>query len=177
MNKEIELKAVVSEPEKIRVGLEKRYGKGTEIAKDDIYYLYPSGQLVRLRREDGRNCITLKRKTVAGGIEVNDELEFHVDDGAGFLSFCGLTGASEYVSKIKTGFRFETAGGVVIELCEVSSLGWFIEIEMVINPEEGTAGIDEAKESIMSVLKDLEIPEDRIEARSYSELLLEKKDG
>ncbi len=182
MNKEIELKARVSEPEALRELLEKEYGGWDRINKDDIYYRYPQAQLVRLRRENDTNCITVKKKRVMNGIEVNDELEFNVDDGDGFLSFLQLTGAQEYLSKIKKGYRFTSGEGAVIELCEVSSLGWFIEIEKVISIPQEFAGtesesrlIEDAKKVILGILSNLGIPESRLEHRYYSELLLGKK--
>jgi len=182
MNKEIELKASVKEPGKLKNLLMDKYGEFILIDKNDIYYQYPSGQLARLRRENSSACVTVKRKTMAGGIEVNDELEFHVDNGENFLSFMQLTGAEEYLSKIKKGYRFTSNEGAVIELCEVSSLGWFIEIEKVVpvpEKEEGTAyeinRIEEAKKLILGILDSLGIPESRLEHRYYSELLLGQK--
>jgi adenylate cyclase class 2 len=182
MNKEIELKAGISEPEVLKKVLIGKYGDFTAINKDDIYYRYPSSQLVRLRRENNTNCITVKKKKLINGIEVNDELEFNVDDGGGFLSFLNLTGAEEYLSKVKRGYRFTSSAGVVIELCEVSTLGWFIEIEKVISiPEEYTGTevetelIEDAKKIILGILSSIGIPESQLEHRYYSELLLGKK--
>ncbi|MBI9106859.1 MAG: class IV adenylate cyclase [Spirochaetales bacterium] len=182
MNKEIELKAPVFDPDNLKGILIEKYGDYTSIDKDDIYYRYPSGQLARLRKEGGSNCITVKKKTLAGGIEINDELEFRVDDGESFLSFMQITGAEEYLSKIKKGYRFLSEDGAVIELCEVSNLGWFIEIEKVVPISEDQAGtraegrlIDDAKSVILGVLESLGIPESRLEHRYYSELLLGRK--
>lgn len=179
MNKEIELKAKVGDPEVFKELLEKKYGSCEPVKKDDIYYRYPQGQLVRLRRENNNNCITVKKKTVVNGIEVNDELEFNVDDGAGFLSFMKITGAQEYLNKIKKGCRFTSPEGAVIELCEVSSLGWFVEIEKVISIPDDVSGkeaelsmIEDAKRVILGILSSIGIPESGLEHRYYSELLL-----
>ncbi len=183
MNKEIELKARVTDPENLKTGLEQRYGDAVNFYKDDIYFLYKNiggkaeGQAVRLRRTDGENIVTAKRKTLSNGIEINDELEFSVGDGEAFLDFLTMTGASEWVSKKKSGWRFTSGEGrlnAVIELCDVESLGWFIEIEVVLD----TADADDLKAAelkIKSILAEMNISEDMIEPRYYSDMLLEKK--
>ena len=110
------------------------------------------------------------------GIEVNDELEFMVDDGGNFLRFLKLTGAKEWVAKKKRGWKFvstEADDDAVIELCEVSSLGWFLEIEIVID-EPDKKKIGEAKLKIRNILRSVGISEDRIEPRYYSEMLIKK---
>ena len=179
MNKEIELKARVENPEAVKKHLSDSYGVCELIKKYDIYYQYPSGQLSRLRVEDGKNCVTLKRKKTENGIEINDELEFFVDDGEAFLEFLRMTGAVEYIRKIKTGYRYAAVAGddaVTVELCEVSTLGWFIEIEKVIGgsgAEITEDDIEYAQKLILKVLHETGIPEQDIEKRYYSEMLLE----
>ena len=145
MNKEIELKARVKDSAELKKRMERLYGVGEDISKDDIYYLYGNipglnsedrSQPVRLRTENDENVVTLKRKSVDAGIEMNDELEFSVDDQQAFLKFLQLTGASEWLVKTKRGWKFSAEVNgfkAVIELCEVSTLGWFLEIEIVLN--------------------------------------------
>ena len=184
MNKEIELKARVKQPEPLKKRLEALYGTAETILKDDIYYKYAringaeNEQPVRLRVENGRNIVTLKRKTVENGIETNDELEFGISDTTAFLEFLKLTGAVKWLEKNKRGWGVHAAVkgfNAVIELCEVSSLGWFIEIEIVLEETEEER-INQAAGLLLEILGQIGIPEDEIEPRYYSEMLLEKKD-
>ena len=179
MNKEIELKARVGEPEQLKMKLHEYYGESADFFKRDVYYRYPSGQLVRLRDEGCGPLVTLKRKTVSRGIEVNDELEFGVSDGEKFLSYCILTGAEEYLRKTKRGCRFSGGDRISIELCEVEPLGWFIEIEKVVEASgEGSIPDSEilsAKNDILDILKKLGIGESALEPRFYSAMLLDRR--
>lgn len=178
MNKEIELKARVNEPEKTKKLLESLYGEAENILKDDIYYIYRNigtehGQPVRLRSENNKNVVTLKQKSVANGVEINDELEFEVDNPENFLKYMQLTGAEQWLTKKKRGWKFDSdtdAGQAVIELCEVIGLGWFLEIEIVIeSPEQDQ--IEKAMNTIHKILEAAEISSDKIEPRYYSEML------
>ncbi len=181
MNKEIELKAHVDEPDLLKDRLSGIYGSPVLINKNDIYYLYDTdkqsgkGQPVRLRTENGVNTVTVKRKSVSNGIEINDELEFNVDNGENFIKFLQLTGAGKWVDKSKHGWKFTAdvgAGKAVIELCEVSRLGWFIEIEIVVESPDDKL-IATAQEQILDILKIAGISREKIEQRYYSDMLLE----
>ena len=182
MNKEIELKARVNDPVEMRSMMDKLYGGGKDISKEDIYYLYGNipgqssedrSQPVRLRTENDENVVTLKRKSVDDGIEMNDELEFGVDDQQAFLKFLQLTGASEWLVKTKRGWKYSAEVNgfkAVIELCEVSTLGWFLEIEIVLsspNDEQAAA----AKDTLYNILNKAGLSERDIESRYYSDML------
>ena len=179
MNKEIELKARVDKPEETRLELERLFGIGKVISKSDVYFRQPSEQMVRLRTEENGCCVTVKRKQLSGGTEINDELEFHVDDPEAFAVFMKISGAEKLYRKSKKGWSYESAeaeGNAVIELCEVSDLGWFLEIEIVIKNEEITEEIIEgAKKALYRLLAAAGIPERMIETRFYSEMIMEKK--
>ena len=185
MNKEIELKAHIDEPGKLKEKLTELFGEPEILEKSDIYYMYESagddeqGQPVRLRSENGENIVTLKRKTYTDGIEINDELEFNVDNPENFLKFLDLTGAKGWIKKSKKGWKFRVdkkdgnKDKTLAELCEVSSLGWFLEIETVIDSDDAER-IRLAEKKIKMILKDSGVDSKRIEPRCYSDLLLEK---
>ena len=84
-----------------------------------------------------------------------------------------LTGAIEWITKNKTGWKYTTttkAGVAVIELCEVSSIGWFLEIEIVINdPDDNLIAV--AEQELHSILNSVGISRDCIEPRYYADLL------
>ncbi|HAK44404.1 MAG TPA: class IV adenylate cyclase [Spirochaeta sp.] len=179
MNKEIELKAWVEQPEIVRTKLESLYGRPQPLEKDDIYYIYRHntlpewGQPVRLRTENGINVVTLKQKSVSNGIECNNELEFEVDKPENFIKYMQLTGADAWLTKKKRGWKFAAdvnGHEAVIELCEVLTLGWFLEIEIVLSTDNNDR-IAESKAQIMKILNSAGVSEDRIESRFYSELL------
>ncbi len=184
MNKEIELKAHVDNHQKLLKILTEKYGQPQNISKNDIYYRYGLEerslpiQPVRLRDENGEYTVNLKRKSVENGIESNEELEFRLEEGEDFIAFMELTGAVRWYNKTKNGWKFtksvELIPGVfetaVIELCEVSSLGWFLEIEIVLKSPAQTV-FDSAKNKILEILKETGISENQIEPRLYSDML------
>ena len=182
MNKEIELKAHVENYKSVKKILSEKYGTPVEIHKDDIYYIYKQagdsyrGQPVRLRVENGKNVVTLKQKSIKDGIELNNELEFGVDNGESFIKYMQLTGARKWVVKTKNGWKYKSSENgyeAVIELCEVSNLGWYLEIEIVIESPDNVQ-ITESKLKIKDILNSAGISEDQIESRYYSDMLLEK---
>ena len=67
-------------------------------------------------------------------------------------------------------------GTTTIELSEVSGLGWFIEIEELVSSESADVK-KEAKNKITSIIRDLGIPEEKIEERYYTELLTGKTEA
>jgi adenylate cyclase class IV len=62
-------------------------------------------------------------------------------------------------------------GKAVIELCEVSRLGWFIEIEIVVKSPDDKL-IAAAEIQILDILKTAGIPREKIEPQYYSDMLL-----
>jgi len=181
---EVELKAHVDDPDAVLALLEARYGAGAQYIKEDIYYRLPGpdgkgvgrsggGEPIefRLRREDGRAVVTAKRKSLSGGIEVNAENEFTVDDPAAFEVFAGYLGAVVFSHKRKEGRSF-TAGGATIELSNVMGLGWFVEIEELV--DAGRPGeVERARERVAGLLAAIGVPAERIEPRYYTDMLAE----
>jgi len=163
--------------------------------KDDTYYfpLNPSDiprSGIRLRGEsktfpDGTvkktAYVTYKTKEVRDGIEVNDEKEFEVCSARyspviAFDEFLKMTGLVPGFSKHKRGWAF-SKDGINAELLEVKKLGWFLEIEIVMDGVEKDSttetAINEKKKQLMEFLSDLGIKKDAIESRYYSEMLKE----
>jgi len=185
MATEIELKAHVRDPEKTRKDLSEFAVLTKTYEKNDIYYIHPDfinrRYGVRLRNEsdilaDGTrkqtNLVTYKTKEINDGIEVNDEKEFEVSSGADFGDFLCSFGFLERIKKTKKGAAYN-AGGMTAELSEVDGLGWFIELEIIIDDRNERA-IAEGKERILKFLDQLQIPRELIEERSYTEMLIEK---
>jgi len=167
--------------------------------KEDTYY-FPSDNSdiprsgIRLRGEN-KNCpdgavkkaayVTYKTKEVRDGIEVNNEKEFEVCSSQNspvivFGEFLKMTGLAPGFSKHKKGWAFYK-DGINAELLEVDKLGWFLEMEIVVNDAEmdvmkettKKTAIEEKKKQLLEFLSDLGIEKDAIESRYYSEMLKE----
>lgn len=117
--------------------------------------------------------VTVKAKEVRDGGEVNREVEFRVDDPASFSEFATLIGFREDYRKIKQGHRF-TQDGALLELCEVQGLGWFLEVEIVLQ-EDDARMIQAAQSRVRELILSFGVREKDIEPRFYSELLKEAR--
>jgi len=198
---EIELKAHVPdaahEVEALKHLLLKKAEYVCGFEKEDTYY-FPSTPSeiprsgIRLRSEsktlpDGTiekaAFVTYKTKEVRDGIEVNNEKEFEVCSSQYspiiiFDEFLKMAGLAPGFSKHKKGWAF-SKDGIYAELLEVKKLGWFLELEIVVNDADievcgtGDALIEEKKKQLMDFISDLGIKKDAIESRYYSEMLKE----
>lgn len=176
---EVEVKAWVENPDSLKDLLEKQHTFEKEYLKDDIYFLPPGAEILekaesfyfRLRTENGEHIITRKEKTVTDGIEVNQEQEFTVSDSSQFEDLMYKLGCSVLVRKKKKGWKYSSKTSI-LELSHVDNLGYFIEIEKIIEDEKD---ISRAREEVKELLEGLGVSEDKIESRSYTSLLLERK--
>ncbi|MCL1992493.1 MAG: CYTH domain-containing protein [Spirochaetes bacterium] len=184
---EIELKAAVDEGE--LEGLKKRlFTLGVflhSFEKRDIYFAFSPGAgfhlgHVRVRREKTERegleseaiFVTQKHKHIKAGIEVNKELEFSVSSGEVFEDFLRQIGMEPFLEKEKLGWAWRVpepaAAAILAELLQVKPLGWFIELEILAQREEDVAG---SRAHLLAFLAELGIPPEKIEARTYSQML------
>jgi adenylate cyclase class 2 len=187
MATEIELKARVTNPEDLKDKLCNTALFKRTYEKNDTYY-YPGSHFarseesdygVRIRNEAFTdpngitkevNLITYKIKEIRDGIEINDENEFEVSSVTAFEKFLKHQGFKEKVKKRKTGNSYDY-NGMTIELSEVHSLGWFIELEILITGRDNEK-VEKEKDRLLAFLDKLEIPREAIEGRSYTSMLL-----
>jgi len=190
---EIELKAHVRDSEALRILLINKARYLCSFEKEDTYYfpvnnsdIPKSG--IRLRSEsktlpDGTEkknvYVTYKTKEVKDGIEINDEKEFEINSSQNttitvFDEFLKMMGLRPGLSKTKKGWSFSKEE-INAELMEVKKLGWFLEMEIVVNDiddqEKRDIAISEGKKKLMDFFSDLCIEKDAIESRYYSEML------
>lgn len=184
---EIELKAHVRNPSETESKLKRFCSFQGETIKTDEYFRSGGGKTVRVREETGRHpVVTWKEKTMANGVEVNDEKEFSVSSRPLFTAFlheCGFTSCQKKEKRTKTFVRAEKLRSlrreeqtvpVSLELSEVKGLGFFLEIEILLeNPSR--AAQTEAVSVIKNLLARTDIPETEIEERRYTELLALKE--
>jgi len=192
---EIELKAHIKDSGALKSLISKKAEYLCAFEKEDTYY-FPLGNSdiprsgIRLRGEsktfpDGTvkktAYVTYKIKEVRDGIEVNNEKEFEICSSQYspvivFDEFLKMTGLAPGFSKHKKGWAF-SKDGINAELLEVEKLGWFLEMEIVVNDVERDAvkdtTVEEKKKQLLEFLSDLGIEKDAIESRYYSEMLKE----
>jgi adenylate cyclase class 2 len=176
---EVELKARVDDPERVRSFLNEHAEFRKSYTKEDTYFCRSSEGVegrtrFRLRREGGAAVVTYKERSREGGTEMNREYEFTVSDPQTFIYFAEAMGYIPCIDKRKEGELFSWEG-TNVELSHVAGLGWFVEIEhMVEFGEEGEndeAAIAKANEKIRGILSQIGIARDRIEERYYIEML------
>ncbi len=97
------------------------------------------------------------------------KLNFPFPDFHQFFQFISQFNCPVYVQKRKTSEVF-VEHDITIELSYVETLGWFIEVEKLVRSEHDKEKED-AKASIRTILRDLEISEEKVESRYYTELL------
>ena len=188
MTTEIELKAHVKEGETLKALLSEKAEYLGAFEKDDTQW-YPAGPSplspygLRLRREkrvfpDGSEesslFATYKIKDIKDGIEANDEREFEIRSQLGqaaeaFEGFLKKTGLEPGAGKRKRGWAFNKEG-ITAEVTEVEGLGWFVELEILIDGRREEAVV-EAKKRLLDFLDSLGIGREAIESRSYLEML------
>ncbi|MFA6784387.1 MAG: CYTH domain-containing protein [Sphaerochaeta sp.] len=190
MGFEVELKAHVDDPIHTKTIIEGLAGISPLQCeyKDDIYYGFHGEEPVfRLRRESygkdfshmtGSLLFTSKQKSLKDGIEVNREHEFSVSDDQSEQAeqFCTSLGYEIYIRKTKKGYLYEYSPledlpPLHVELVEVLGLGWFVEMEFILEDE---ALIEKSKNTLLSVLDSLLIARESVEERYYMHLLKER---
>lgn len=187
--KEIELKVHVQNRQKLIQKLNQvATYKGT-VSKEDIYYkkqkTSPSSSdaTIRLRTEtfsekqkSANFLLTYKQKeqkVSKDGIsfEVNEEQECKMSSFKPLESFLKDLGFEIYVKKHKE-VKVWTLNEATLELCNVESLGDFLEIE-ILSSKSDKKNLNESFKIIENLLELLEIPKDKIETRYYSQMLLD----
>ena len=188
MATEIELKAHVTEVETIKLLLFDKAAFLWAFEKNDAYWYKDglSGSGIRIRREkltfpdesEKLSClVTYKTKELTDGIEINDEKEFEISsrtegEESVFGELLLRLGLKPGISKRKRGWAFNREG-INAELCEVENLGWFIEMEILLNDgtEKSEEIYAESRKRLLSFLDSLGIKREAIESRYYTEML------
>lgn len=184
---EIELKAHVDDREKVIENLNSFADYLQSVQKDDVYWaVHKDGRKIqtRIRREKDLDSgvskiyMTYKRKERriaenGNALEVNDERECEISDSDALETLLKDAGFVVALEKHKSvmGWRFDECH---IELCAVPPLGDFLEIE-VMSEKGDEKTTEEKKRKIMEIFGRLEIGEEKIENRYYSEMLAEIK--
>ena len=187
MATEIELKAHLNDFEPVKERLSAIGNYCRSHAKSDSYWLSTQAAApgVRVRREhgldkDGRAYesvfVTLKNKTISGGIEINDEREFSVSDAILFEEMLENLGLYKVMHKEKNGWAWEilpqsaTEPPILAEISLVKNLGWFLELEIMAE-DDNNRTVTDSRRLLFSLLETLEITEECIEEKTYAQML------
>lgn len=190
---EVELKAHVQDWQLLKKRIELQQGLEGPVheLKDDIYYCRKGEDaLFRLRLEQfgpsfsdlaGQVVFTRKYKQLREGIEVNQELEFCCDakEAEAANTFFLSLGFEHYIRKTKKGYKYtwtvdENLTPLHLELVEVGKLGWFLEMEFILEDEKK---VPLARTLLRTILAQLEVDEQEIESRYYMHLLRTQTTG
>ena len=187
---EVELKARLDESESVKKRLSLLGTFLHSYEKHDSYWVLEAGGgfTARIRREktiqDGVASevilVTNKVKEIKDGIEINDEQEFSVSSAEAFEKFLQHTGMKLQLKKEKLGWAWhvpKTAENPVLaELSMVKGLGWFIELELMLEDRDNET-IEACRKRLLSLLAELDIAPEKIEPRTYSKMLAELAEG
>ncbi len=170
---EVEIKGWLRQPAEIEARAAQLGVFAGETLKEDIYFRRRGetstlpAERFRLRREAGTSVVTFKRLVEASGVEVNQEIEFTVDDPHAFFQFADRFGFEPFVVKRKKSrvYRVERAR---VELNEVEHLGHFVEIEILADEE---AFVPIARTEVARLFTRLGLAPTDLEPRRYIELI------
>lgn len=183
---EVELKARVSEPDRVRAVLAQR-STGDISTYRDTYYDWPDRRLT----EDGRQELRVRIvESTAGGRCLltfkgamldeasTPEYETDVADPKAIdqiLTGLGLEHMIAYTKECEN-FRFEAAGyRIVATMVTVPEIdGTFIEVETLVPDGEP---VDDGQRAIRGVLTDLGLGEDDLEPTFYIDLVTARRAG
>ncbi|WP_215538143.1 class IV adenylate cyclase [Borreliella bavariensis] len=167
---EIESKAFIPQKELKRIIklANKKFKFIKEEIKTDIYYSNLK-KIIRIRKLNTlEKIVTFKKKILDNNnaIEINEEVEFKIDNINNFLILIKELEFKKLYKKIKKSLIYQT-NNLNVEINEIKNLGFFLEIEKIINNQND---IDLAKKEIHKIINQFGLQEN-LETRSYFELL------
>lgn len=167
---EIESKAFIPQKELKRIIklANKKLKFIKEEIRTDIYYSNLK-KIIRIRKLNTlEKIVTFKKKILDNNnaIEINKEIEFKIDNINNFLILIKELEFKKLYKKIKKSLVYQT-NNLNVEINEIKNLGFFLEIEKIINNQND---IDLAKKEIHNIINQFELKKN-IETRSYFELL------
>ncbi|MCD2405116.1 class IV adenylate cyclase [Borreliella burgdorferi] len=167
---EIESKAFIPTKELKRIIklANKKFKFIKEEIKTDIYYSNQK-KIIRIRKLNTlEKIVTFKKKILdnKNPVEINKEIEFKIDSINNFLTLIKELKFKKLYKKIKKSLIYQT-NNLNVEINEIKNLGFFLEIEKIINNQND---IDLAKKEIDNIINQFGLKEN-IETRPYSELL------
>lgn len=173
---EVERKYRISNKSVIENSLnELGYKKAVTIHQSDKVYLQKSDSfrtfkvgdpVTRIREVNGSSTLTFKRAINSQGDTIEHEMTVEpASEAEDFLLEIGYKSVTD-VDKIRTEFKLNN---VTVSLDEVTSLGNFVEVEILCN--EGEEEL--AQENIARIAKEIGLNAEDIEKKKYDQLISE----
>ena len=133
---------------------------------------------MRLRMNNGSLEFAVKRTHSGPEGEDNEEYEFAADPGEyeRALEFVHVLGLEDFFIKKKDGWQWMD-GDAHIELLSVNTLGWFLEIEVLLPFGSSEGEEARARKAISSIMEECGIAESDYESRAYRDMILEAEGG
>lgn len=146
---------------------------GTVNKIDDYYTLenlkgYPKKSL-RVRRAGGFYIVNFKqRQSFQDGIHAKKEVEFEASDIRCFLNLINDFGFKKWLTKEKRCETYKIKSNFNIELNNVKGLGWFVEVECLV---ENSSEIEPARKEVLAVMEKLGFKKKDFVKPGYTKLL------
>jgi len=138
-----------------------------EKRNEDFYYENLKKSTIRIRKNETSYSFDLKSRETRQGIEANLELEWRLKDPAAWRKVLSKLEIKPRVRKNKKTKLF-TFKGFHIELNVVRGLGFYLEIEKIVNDRGEVA---QAKSELIKIFKELGYTKKQFEPKRYLELL------
>ena len=163
----VEIKARVAAPEPLLNRAAELAGGPREIIHQrDTFYVVPQGRLKLREFGDGTGELIRYSRPDATGPKVSDYAIFRTDDPQGLSTVLeGALGLLGVVSKTRTLFL---KGRTRIHVDEVAHLGWFMELEVVL--EDGES-VETGEKEAWALMADLGIDRSDLVEGAYLDLL------
>ena len=146
------------------------------IPQSDTYFQHPirnfaqTDEALRIRISDKNSYLTYKGAKVDSSTKTREELELAIPEPDKLNAILKKIGFSPVMTVKKTRKKY-ILDEIKISIDMVEGLGNFIEFELDVSEKEH---IQSARERLFSLLKRLNIPNEKLERRSYLELLFLK---
>ncbi|MGH3983232.1 MAG: class IV adenylate cyclase [Pseudonocardiaceae bacterium] len=127
----------------------------------------PGSAIARVRYTPSETTLNMKRLTSHDGVW--EEIETRIQDGIVAERIMDAMGA-ELAVVVKKTRRSGHFGEIEIQIDDVEGLGAYLELAVLADEEIGRA-----RKSIDRLLRELDIPSDRVELRGYPVILLERQ--
>lgn len=169
MNANVEIKARVADPEAFAaVAASLADGPPERLTQEDVFFPSPTGRLkLRSFAEGGGELIAYMRPDVEGPKTSRYSIAPVADPAAVRRTLGAALGELGVVRKVRAVFK---AGRTRIHLDGVENLGWFMELEVVLDPDEDPV-LGEAEAA--DLMRRLNVGEDDLVDRAYIDLLME----
>lgn len=176
---EVEVKAWLDNETEIEKRLYQIGSKYLKIIEQtDIYFQHPkkdfknTDEALRIRKEENAFFFTYKGPKINEKTKTREEIEVHFDDWTKLRDILEKLGF-KVVYEVRKSRKLLSLNRITISIDKVENLGVFLELEIKVGSKQE---VSEATNQILDKIKLLGISENKLERRSYLELLLEKID-